>query len=800
MKTRKAFVCGLLAVIFALAFVGCEQPTDSDTGVPALSGNITISPAGPVIIGAVLTASYSGTETVSYQWKKDGSEISGATATTYTANEAGSYTVTVSAPGYASKTSASVTVTLPPLTGEITITPAGPVETGTELTANYTGPETPISYQWKRGVTNVGTDSNKYTPDQSGSYTVTVSAPGYTSKTSAAVTVASYLELELKKFFGEAEDGKTYEIELSNNEEIDPQTLSSNSNITIKLIGIDEERIITISDKGSLFTVQDGVKLILGENITLKGLADNDAPLVYVESGGTLEMEEGAKITGNTNTASNSGGGVYVDGDGTFTMKGGEISGNTTTTYSSGGGVSVVGGYDSGSAIFTMEGGEISDNNASQDGGGVYVGNNGTFTLLEDGKITGNTAGNGGGVYVFLGTFTMEGGEISDNTANYSGGVSVTFGTFTMEGGEISDNTANYSGGGVSVDSNGTFTLEDGKISGNSAAYSSGEYGGGNGGGVSVGSSGTFLMKGGEITGNTADRGEYAGPYVSGFGGGVYVGGDGIFTMNDGEISDNTANFGGGVYVRGDWGVAGTFTMEGGEISDNEAINNTGSCFGGGVYVDAYGTFTIEDGKITGNTVTNENSNSFGGGVYVSGDSSSFTMKGGEISDNNANSSGGVQVWSGGTVTMKDGKISDNTGVGVNVMQNGTFIMEDGEISGNSVGGVEVSAGLFIMQGGEISGNTRATGGGVYLGYSARFYIVTGTIYGSDATDPNLANIATGTEGGEVAALFVYETVNQPATAKYGPGPDDRYGDWSDATDLPSTDTTIKVTDGVLVP
>jgi hypothetical protein len=91
----------------------------------------------------------------------------------------------------------------------------------------------------------------------------------------------------------------------------------------------------------------------------------------------------------------------------------------------------------------------------------VTVASGGTLIMNKGAKITGNnnryvssssSSGDGGGVYVNGGTFTMSGGEISGNTANYyGGGVYVGSGTFTMSGGEISGNTAHYFGGGVYV-------------------------------------------------------------------------------------------------------------------------------------------------------------------------------------------------------------------------------------------------------------------------------------------------------------------------------------------------------------
>ena len=100
---------------------------------------------------------------------------------------------------------------------------------------------------------------------------------------------------------------------------------------------------------------------------------------------------------------------------------------------------------------------------SGSNGGGVYVDGGGTFTMT-GGNITSNTANAGGGVYVYKGgTFTMEGGSISNNTATSGGGggVMVYEGTFTLSGGSITGNATNNEtygfGGGVCL--YGTFYL-----------------------------------------------------------------------------------------------------------------------------------------------------------------------------------------------------------------------------------------------------------------------------------------------------------------------------------------------------
>jgi hypothetical protein len=202
-------------------------------------------------------------------------------------------------------------------------------------------------------------------------------------------------------------------------------------------VSLDEDKIgslLTLSaDPGSSLT------LIL-EDITLQGKEGNNAPVVQVNSGGTLELKADSVLTGNT--SSGNGSGVVVAGGGTLNMSGGTISKNTASGSSAhGGGVYVASG-----GIFTMSDGEISGNSTpnsgssgNHGGGGVYVEGGGTF-IMTGGVVSGNTSGwDGGGVLVHGGKFEMSGGEISVNSAINGGGVYVygSSGTFTMSGGVI---------------------------------------------------------------------------------------------------------------------------------------------------------------------------------------------------------------------------------------------------------------------------------------------------------------------------------------------------------------------------
>jgi hypothetical protein len=285
---------------------------------------------------------------------------------------------------------------------------------------------------------------------------------------------------------------------------------------------------------------------------------------------------------------------------------------------------------------------------------------------------TGGGFRGGGGVYVGeRGTFIMNGGFIENNE-------------MTMK---TSSDFRHVGGGGVYVANRGTFELNDGTIKGNKAtppnAYQNG------GGGVFVAAEGKMKMNDGLITKNRVDIANM-----------IWVGGGGIFTagnvtMHNGKIHENISEEnGGGVFV----GQGGYFLMYEGEITKNEALTNTkslhsgggviitggifetdnpegriaekiisgnyGAVNGGGFIVRAKhlndysgrGELTIVDGTIiTGNIAdpkaATSQERSVGGAVMLSGEGI-LNLYGGEIYDNTAGNSKGI-TWINGTINLK---------------------------------------------------------------------------------------------------------------------------------------------------
>jgi len=159
--------------------------------------------------------------------------------------------------------------------------------------------------------------------------------------------------------------------------------------------------------------------------------------------------------------------------------------------------------------------------------------------------------------------------------------------------------------------------------------------------------------------------------------------------------------------------------------------------------------------------------------LYI--DSAELTLEGLKNGQNNAvqdnNASVLEVIGTNAKLELKDGIISGNT-------------------SSNSGGGVSVTMyGNFTMLGGVIHSNTAYNGGGVYA-FLGNFRIVTGTVYGSNASPTTLRNIATNSG----AALNASSENAQRGTFS---GTD---GAWVSAESLTTTNNTIKVENGQYVP
>lgn len=483
--------------------------------------------------------------------------------------------------------------------------------------------------------------------------------------------------------------------------------------------------------KDSTDNTYNGCGVVVGGTFNMYGGKITGNVRTGYENGGGVFVSYGifnmydGEITNNS--CGSSGGGVYVE-RGTFSMSGGEISGNTSGDC--GGGIEL---YKKSDFTMTGGSIRQNKAENGYYGGGIDVSYGSTFTM-NGGTITGNTSCTGGGVYVGTAvenygnnTFNMNGGTITGNTATHTGsetggGVYVAQdGIFTVSGAaKITDNKRNEENNNVYLRPE-TITItgalgEDARIGVTTPSVAMVNSP------VTIAKGDGYTLTDDDAARFTSDAGYY--PKLDGTEVKLYEnppqkhpicgetcthGGihpdlvwEGIKELVDAKAGnyylmnsvtrtdqstwycDNNVNLClNGYSITAEHDSCTIMVKDGANLTltdckgDSGTITHGSDNTGYGVMVNSGGRFTMYGGTICGNTAAGS-----GSGVIVNG-GSSFTMHGGAITGNNTTgdvSCGGVYVISTGTFTVSGAaKIQNNWKNGT--LQNGVYVQGSGTAS-----------------------------------------------------------------------------------------------------------------------
>ena len=525
---------------------------------------------------------------------------------------------------------------------------------------------------------------------------------------------------------------------------------------------------------------------------------------VKVDNNATFTMY-GGTICGNKLQGSYNGAGVYVHNS-TFNMYGGAIRGNAASW---GGGVAALG------STFNMYGGVISDNMVSASAGGVLLSDKSVMNMSGNAQISNNIAPtkwttSGGGVYIFASTdgevgnclYMSDNAKISGNTATQGGAVYVRKnGQVTMSGNaQISNNTATENGGGVYVE-NSTFKIAGGapRVCDNLCQDVQNNVYLATGNAIRISKLSTFAGKIGVSTQDTPTESNLvtvAAVAVEAGGGGhlteedldhicsdkenlypVLVGGEVKLSATEphrhpvcGATCGDSENHGNQTWI----GVSNLTDIKSGGyyyLTDNVKLNDTwictydvALCLNGKTITCAAEVDAIQVAKGTKLIITDcqkvvgkitHAQDNIGRGIMSLG---TLILYNGEITKNQIAKGSGAGVYvDGGNFYMYKGSISDNkvtingNGGGVYAKDSTNFVISGGSIDSNvakSGGGIYYEAATqtatkFTISGGNISGNSASSGGGGVCLYRAGRN--TGfTMSGGSITDNTASSIGGG--------------------------------------------------------
>ncbi len=453
----------------------------------------------------------------------------------------------------------------------------------------------------------------------------------------------------------------------------------------------------------------------------------------HVCPGGCTQTITLTGITIQNGLVASGGGGIrnaadtlIVDGSiirNNIAINGGGITNLATLRIQNG---SVIGGAGAGNQAYTGNGGGVynfsgsttvdnsivSANQADNHGGGIW--SQATLLIRNGSTIggagTGNMAGkNGGGIYNYdAGTINVDGSTISDNSAVIDGGGFYNNATLNVQNnsviGGIGAGNKARSGGGI-FNFSGTATINGSTLSSNSVT--------GDGGGVynegdSISNEAVLNVQNGSIIGGSG-----AGNLAS-RGGGIFNDTHSTVLVDGSTVSANSATIeGGGIYNYA------TLSVQNGSIIGTPGAGNT-AYQGGGIYSYS-GTVTVDSSTISANSAS-----SGGGGIYNRGtlDIQNGSTIGGTGAGNTAADGGGLVNQPTGTTIVDDSTVSANvvgfdgggiSNLGTLYIRNASTIggVGAGNISGHTGGGIS-NDGTVTVDGSTISANGAENGGGIY--------------------------------------------------------------------------------------
>ena len=271
-----------------------------------------------------------------------------------------------------------------------------------------------------------------------------------------------------------------------------------------------------------------------------------------------------------------------------------------------------------------MYGGTVTGNKAGSAGGGIYLSTN-TNGTITGGKVTDNTAKNGGGIYVLNCDADISGLTLTGNGAENTGGAMVIYGKDTlvnMTNIDLSGNHCGSNGGAIVVRNYATVNLEDSRVYGNTAEKAGGAF--------------YFEVP---TYGNFKNVELYENQAKDGAGGSIYLSSNCIVQLENCILRNNTSGgSGGAAYNRGrlvlndckllnnvsgkNGGAVGSGKVASALLSDDAGIFATNSVFTGNEAAQQAGAVFNERGcpvYLTDCVITENKSGAEGSAIWSDG-------------------------------------------------------------------------------------------------------------------------------------------------------------------------------------